>query len=424
MSFAESVRHRALSNGARLYVLENRVNPTLAISGSLSAGRLFAPPDRRLIASITAGELMKGTARRTKLQLAEDLEGRAASLSFGSDSSDPVGVDISGAALSRDTDLLLDALVEVLCSPAFPEDELGKEKKRLVGSIRQQQDQTSIRASEEAFRRIFPPDHPLHRRDAAQRIARVEALERAELTAHHEARYGAASLTLVLVGDVDASRVLDRLEASLGSWKRGPEPAVPPTAVPPPAPGRYTVVMPDKASADVVLALPSDLTRTDQDFLPCSLANAALGQSSLTSRLGVRVRDTEGLTYGIHSSFSATHVAGPFAVGLTVRPESRDAALASTLDEIRTFVAGGMTDRELAEEKSSRIGRFKVDLGSNSGIANALDAAISYGFGVSYLDEFPGKVAAVTKEEADGAFARRVRPEDFTIVSAGTFGAP
>ena len=61
-------------NGARLFVLENRFNPTLALSGSLRAGRIYAPPDRRLIASVAAGELMKGTARRTKLQLAEDLE--------------------------------------------------------------------------------------------------------------------------------------------------------------------------------------------------------------------------------------------------------------------------------------------------------------------------------------------------------------
>jgi zinc protease len=181
--------------------------------------------------------------------------------------------------------------------------------------------------------------------------------------------------------------------------------------------------MPDKASADVILALPADLTRTDPEFLPCSLANSALGQSSLTSRLGVRVRDTEGLTYGIHSSFSASHVAGPFAVSVTVKPESRDAALASTLDEIGRFVREGLTEKELAEEKSSRIGRFKVDLGSNAGIAHALDAAVSYGFGVGYLDEFPSLVAKVTKEQADAAFARRVKPEAFMIASAGSFPA-
>ncbi len=227
----------------------------------------------------------------------------------------------------------------------------------------------------------------------------------------------------MIVGDFEAERILDRLEKSLGGWKRGPESAIPEAPVPRPAPCRETVSMPDKASADLVLALPSDLKRTDEDFLACSLANSALGQSSLTSRLGVRVRDTEGLTYGIHSSLSATHLAGPFLVSLTVKPESRDAALASTLDEVRNFLKTGLTEKELAEEKSSRIGRFKVDLGSNAGMAQALDAAIYYGFGVAYLDEFPDKVAAVTKEKADDAFARRVRPEEFTIVSAGTFGS-
>ena len=178
--FAEAVRTRTLANGARIFVLENRFNPTFALSGSMRAGRLYAPPDRRLIASLTAGELMKGTARRSKLELAEDLEARAASLSFSSDASDPVGVDIGGSALSRDADLLLDALVEVLCMPAFPAEELDKEKKRLVGSIRQQQEQTSVRAYEAAMRRIYPVGHPLYRHDGQERIAKVEALDRAK----------------------------------------------------------------------------------------------------------------------------------------------------------------------------------------------------------------------------------------------------
>ena len=420
-SFAEAVRHRTLANGARFYVLENHFNPTLAISGSLRAGRLYAPPERRMIASVTAGELLKGTERRTKMQLAEDLESRAVSLGLTSDASDPVGVDISGASLSRETDVLLTALAEVLRMPTFPEDELEKERKRLVGSIRQQQDQTSIRAYERAMARIYPPAHPLHRLTGPQRIERVEALTREDLARFYSDRYGAGSFVLVVVGDVDAEKLLDRLEADYGDWAPGPPTPIATPSVPSVSPGSEIVGMADKASADVVLASPADLRRMDEDFLPCSLANAALGQSSLTSRLGVRVRDTEGLTYGIHSSISATHIAGPFAVSLTVKPDSRDAAVHSALDEVRKFLRDGLTDKELAEEKSSRIGRFKVDLGSNSGIADALDAAIYYGFGVAYLDEFPAKVAAVTREQANAAFAKRVRPDDFTIVSAGSF---
>ena len=135
----------------------------------------------------------------------------------------------------------------------------------------------------------------------------------------------------------------------------------------------------------------------------------------------MRVRDVEGLTYGIHSSFHATHVPGPFVVSVTVKPESRDAAVASTLDEIGRFVQEGMTEKELRDEKSSRVGKFKVDLASNAGISQAIDSALYYDLGLSYLDQFPNLVDAVTKEEADAAFARLVKPDAFTIVSAGTF---
>ncbi len=418
---AEAVRRRALPSGAELLVLENHFNPTVAVSGSLHAGSVFAPPGRRLIASMTAGELAKGTQRRTKLQIAEDLESRGASLSFSSDSSDPLGVDIGGAALSRDVDLLLDRLIEILRTPVFPAEELEKEKKRVVGAIRQQQDQPGVRAYEEAARRVYPPEHPLHRRTGPVRIALVEELAREDLVAFYRQRYGAGTLQLVVVGDVSADRILDGLEKRLSSWTRGPKAVFPAPTAPGPAPGRETILMTDKASADVVMLEPSTLLRNDPAYLACSLANSALGQSSLTSRLGVRVRDIEGLTYGIHSSFHATHVAGPFVVSVTVKPESRDAAVASTLDEIARFLKTGLTPRELKEEKSSRIGKFQVDLASNAGIAQALDAAVYYGLGLDYLDRFPALVASITKERADAEFRKRVHPDRFTIVSAGTF---
>jgi zinc protease len=421
LPFVEAVHRRSLGNGAALFVLENHFNPTVAVSGSLQAGPLFAPAGRRLIAAVTAGELAKGTQKRSKLQIAEDLESRGASLSFSADASDPLGADIAGASLSRDVDLLLDRLVEILRTPVFPAEELEKERKRLVGSIRQQLDQTGARAYEAAARRVYPPGHPFHRRTGEERIASVEALTREDLEAFYRERYGAGTLQLVVVGDVPADRILDGLEARLSGWKSGPTPGFAPVSVPQASPGRETVVMPDKASADVVMLEPSTLTRPDPAYLACTIANSALGQSSLTSRLGVRVRDTEGLTYGIHSSFHATHVPGPFSVSVTVKPESRDAAVASTLDEIARFLRTGLMAKELEQEKSSRIGKFQVDLASNGGIAQALDAAVYYGLGLEYLDRFPSLVESITKEQADAEFRKRVRPDRFAIASAGSF---
>jgi zinc protease len=305
--------------------------------------------------------------------------------------------------------------------PVFPEEELG-EGKEAAGRLDPPAAGPDL---EPGLRSRFTSDlsegHPFRRRTAEERNAQVEALARGELRTFYVDHYGAATLQLVVVGDVDTQRILDGLEDRFTDWVGGPRAAVPKVVVPKPSPGQETVVMPDKASADVVMAQPADLVREAPEFLACTLANSALGQSSLTSRLGVRVRDVLGLTYGIHSSFSAGKVPGPFTVSLSVKPESRDAAVKATLGEISWFRKKGMTKDELAHEKSSRIGNFQVDLASNSGLADAIDASLYHGFGVDYLDSYPRRVSAVTLEEANEAFRSKVDPSLFAIVSAGTF---
>jgi zinc protease len=236
--FEDAVRRRVLENGAELLVLENHFNPTVAVSGSLHGGPLFAPAGKRLLASMTAEELAKGTERHTKLEIAEDLESRGASLSFSADASDPVGMDIAGSALSRDVEMLLDRMIEILRTPVFPAEELEKEKKRIVGSIRQQQDQTGVRAYESAVRRVYPADHPFHRRTGAERMASVEAVTREELAGFYRKVYGAGTLQLVVVGDVETDRILDGLSERLASWHRGPNTALTKVPVPPASPAR------------------------------------------------------------------------------------------------------------------------------------------------------------------------------------------
>ena len=254
--FAEAVRQRTLANGARFFVLENHFNPTLAISGSMRAGRLYAPPDRRMIASMTAGELMKGTARRTKLQLAEDLESRAVGLSITSDASDPVGVDVSGAALSRETDVLFDALAEVLRTPTFPAGRAreGEEAPRRLDPTAAGSDLgPRLRA---ALARIYPPAHPLHRLTGQERIDRVGGAEarRPRVVLRRALRRGLARSRGRRRRRRGADPRSPRGRASATGLPGPPTPIAAP-AVPPVSPGIEIVSMADKASADVVIAL-------------------------------------------------------------------------------------------------------------------------------------------------------------------------
>lgn len=418
-SFASRTSRVKTANGAVLLALENHFNPTLALSGSLRAGSAHAPEDNPVVAGLTAEMLDKGTRRRGKLEIAEALESRAIAISFSASGGDPDTLDIALSCLSRDVGIALNALVEMLTEPAFPQDELAREKERLIGSVRQMSDQTGWRAQTAASRLIYPRGYPYYPETAEEIIASIEKTSREDLAAFHGAFYGTGSLVLAAVGDLDRLALLEDVARRLESWATGSPPSAVLPAIAAPAAKREIVVMKEKVNADVVLQHHGNLRRTDEDYLASSLGISALGQSTLSSRLGLRVRDTEGLTYGINARISAGRYAGPFSISLTAAPANIARAVASARDVARQFVTEGITEKEMQDEKRSRVGKFKVDLASNSGIAGALDMAETYGFGVSYLDEFPGRVERIAREEILAAVRRHVRPEDLVEVAAG-----
>ncbi|HET7451373.1 MAG TPA: pitrilysin family protein [Thermoanaerobaculia bacterium] len=418
-SFAERTSRLRTDRGATILALENHFNPTLALSGTLRAGSAHSPQENPVLAALAAQMLEKGTRRRAKLVLAEELESRGISISFSASGGDPDTMDVSLSCLSRDRDVAFEALVEMLAEPAYPAEELAREKERLTGAVRQLADQTGWRSSTAASRLIYPPGHPYFAETPDDIIASIERTTDGELHAFHERFYRASTLVIAVVGDLDRDSTAADLAGRLAKLPAGEAPPLEVPPVSPPSAPAEVVRMKEKVNADVFLAHDSRLRRTDPDFLPTTLGVAALGQSTLSSRLGLRVRDTEGLTYGINARVSAGRFSGPFAISLTVAPANLARAVASARAVMDEFLAGGITEKEMADEKRSRIGKFKVDLASNAGIAGALDMAETYGFGIGYLDAFPGLVEAVTREQVNEAVRKHVRPGELVEVAAG-----
>jgi zinc protease len=420
LTFAARTRRYQLSNGAILLLLENHANPTVSISGTFRGGEFYNPAGKDGLASLTASMLSKGTTRRTKIEIAEELESSGARISF---SSNTFTVSVSGQSLSRDLPMLLATAAEELRSPSFPIDELDKLKHRVIAGIREDQDETRVRAYERMTQIVFPVGHPCHRPSAEQLIREIESIDAGDVRRFYESIYGAGSLILAIVGDIETERVRDLVEQAIGDWK-GPEPP----AIDLPftelltQPGRESIRMRDKANCDVVMGHASRLRRTNEDYLPAVIANRALGQSTISSRLGLILRDEMGLTYGINSSFSESGIIdGPFTIGVTIAPENIDLAIDTTLGIVNQFIADGIRPEELADEQSSIAGTFQVGLATNGGIANQLSSVELYGLGTDYLDRFPTIVKAVTKDEVDQAIRKYLHPEVATTVIAGSF---
>ncbi len=418
-SFASRVHRYQFDNGILLLVLENHANPTVSMSGYLRVGEYLSPAGKDSLASITSSMLGKGTERRGKLEIAEELESAGARLGV---SSNNFTTSVSGQSLSRDLPLIVSTLAEELRLPSFPAEELEKLKHRVIASIREDQEDTRSRAYERLTQIVFPAESPFHRLPAETAIAQIETISADNLRDFHQKYYGADSMILTVVGDVQPDEVRHLVEKQLGDWRGAPatEINLPETQLQS-EPKRDFVPMKDKPNCDLLIGHASRLRRSNPDYLAATIANRALGQSTLSSRLGMKIRDEMGLTYGINSSFSESGIGdGPFIIGVTLAPQNIDMVIEATLAIVSDYIANGIREDELRDEQSSVVGSFKIGLATNAGMAGQISRAELFNLGVAFLDEFPTEVVSLTKEQIDEAIRKYIHPEVATIIIAGT----
>jgi zinc protease len=418
--FSSRISRKQLQSGATLLVLENHATPTISLRGSLRAGSYFEPGDKPGLARITAEMLERGTKRRDKLEIASELEAVGAQVDF---SADPFAVNIAARMLAKDLPAVLASMAEMLRSPSFPADELEKLKQQAIAGIQEQQASTGFRAYEKLSALIFDPTNPFYLHPGEKLIESINSITAEDVRSFHRTRYGGRSLILSLVGDVDTIEVQRQFEELFNDFT-GPESVD--INVKDPEPQRESrrevVLLKDKASVDILLGTAAPLRRLSEDYYAALLANKALGESTLSSRLGLEVRDREGLTYGINSRFRAPSLAaGPWYIGVSVNPNNVERAINSALNVMRDYVEHGIDPEELENEKASATGAFKVGLATNGGLAQALWNSEFHNLGLDYINRFPQIVESITIEEVNAAIRKYFRPDHLTIVIAGDY---
>ena len=423
--FAERVVVHPHPSGARIAVLGNPYAPTVTVAGTLQAGLACAADGRWSVPGLAAAMLDKGTRRFDRMGLARELEDHGLQLTVSASGSAPTTVSFSAQGLAEELPRIADLLLEILQHPTFPPEELEKLRERVLGGLVREREETHAQAYAALTRHLYPAGHPLHKRPIELREREVLGVARDDLAAFHAAAYGPATVVLAVVGDVEAGQVIARFSEAFDRWRGA---AVEPAAFPAPEPGgarEERIEVADRPNLDVLLGHRGELLRGDPDHPAAILANACLGQSTLTSRLGLAVRDDAGLSYGIYSRFFGTlRLAGPWAISLSVSSDNLDRAVTLSRDVLADYAAGGPTEEELADERLAQAGSFRVGLATNGGVARELVAALTAGEAVAALDRYPERLLEVTREEVVAAIRRHIHPEQLVMTAAGTLPRP
>lgn len=393
------------------------VKDVVTLRASLPAGRALGAKGNPAIPVLTGMLLDQGTKTQDKFAIAEKLESVGAAISFrvGTDV-----LDISARSLKKDAPLVLGLIAEQLRTPAFSPEEFAKAKKQMAGGIKRSLESTDFRASDAFNRAVYPPGHPNRSVAPDDMLAAIESATLEDVLAFHQANYGPAGMKLVLVGDLDLPALQGEINRAFSGWSGGKEVVRAAQPAPATVAGKLDVEMPGKTSVSVVMGQSSGLRYSDPDYQALRVATAILG-SGFTGRLMANVRDKEGLTYGVGAGMGNDMFNdGDWRISATFAPGLLDKGIASTQRQLKLWYEAGATPTEISQRKSNLIGEFKVNLATTGGMAGALLGAVSRGYDVSWLDEFPARVNALSNEQVNAAIKKYLKPQAMVLVKAGT----
>lgn len=249
--------------------------------------------------------MSRGTEKLDYQQFQDELTRLRAELSISS----TIGVVQARIKTKREFLPEVIALVgAALRNPRLDADELEVLRRQEVTRLQQGvSDPTQLAAR--AVRRTLAPydkDDVRYVRTIEEEIDMYENVKVEEIKSLHADFLSNQAGELSVVGDFDPEEVKSLITAQLENWKtsqpylrvaRGPHPEIPGSSV--------NIETPDKANAFFYSSQQYRLAEDDPEYASLVLGNFILGGGSLSSRLGDRVRQQEGLSYGVRSGVSA-----------------------------------------------------------------------------------------------------------------------
>ena len=413
-TIATALRYE-LPNGMVALVQRNATAPTVSVYGEVRVGAANEPPEKNGLSAFTGAALIRGAGHRTFQEIVARTEAVGASVNAGGGMH---STGFAGRSLNEDVALILEILSDMVRAPMFPDEEIERLRSQFLMALREDEQDTSVRASRALRSIMFPPTHPYSRLSRGT-IETISTLTREDLLQFHTL-YHPAATTIAVVGDIDPATVIALIERFFGDWQApGAPPQVTlPDPLPLPDQRRVHIALDGKSQTDVIWAV-HGLDRRSPDYYAASVANMILGQLGIGGRLGERVREEQGLAYYCGSSLDADLGAGPWTAMAGVNPAHVERAIDAIVREIKQFAAEGPTEQELADAHDFMTGRLAIGLETNDSIASTLLGIERYQLGLDYIERYPAIIYSIDRDQVVEVARRYLATDDYAIVTAG-----
>nr|WP_235951824.1 pitrilysin family protein [Crateriforma spongiae] len=310
--------------------------------------------------------------------------------------------------------------------PRFDSDELEVIRRQILTSLEQNMNDPGSQAAR-AVQRALSPDDPSNIRyvqTLEEEIAMYESVTIDEIRDLYNEFLGNQAGQLIAVGDFEPEEIINGFSSFLTDWRSDqPYERI----------GRSTIVLdsalrpiietPDKENAVLYGGQQYALSDTSDEYAALVLGNFILGSSGLSSRLGDRVRQQEGLSYGVGTGLTA--YAKDDLVSLTLyaitNPMNREKIVEVITEVINDLRENGVTEDELQRAKNAYLQKQRVGRTQDRNLAVLLGNNLFYDRTMEHQARYEQQIAEASLEQVNQAIRNHIDPEKMIIALAGDF---
>jgi predicted Zn-dependent peptidase len=402
-----------LKNGLTLLLMEKHGVPIINVAAIVKAGSVADPAGQEGLASITAGLLRKGTAKRSAKQFAEDIDfiGGSFDADAGADST-----SVSGEFLTKDLDRGLDLFSDALLHPAFAQAEVEKMLAQDIDGVKAAKDEAQSVAITYYYGYLFAK-HPYARPEGGDELS-LARLRRDAITKFYEANYTPGNTILAVAGDFNGAQMRVKLEQVLGGWPaRSSTPQTVSAAAA--VKGKRMLLIDKPDSTQTFFAFGNVGTAVNEpDRVAIRVVNTIFG-GRFTSELNEALRVESGLTYGASSFFDSKKEPGAFAIYSYTKNATTVQAIDLALQVLDKLHKDGVTAEQLASAKAYLKGQFPPTIETCGQLARRIASNEFYGLGDDEINLLEARIDAVTPALAKQAIEKHFPQDNLVFMLIG-----
>ena len=413
------IKTMKLKNGITLHTMENHLIPTVSIVGLFETGIMPEALEggKPGISSFLSSVMNRGTKNLNYEQLSE----RMAFVPFSfSTSGSYKSFFFQGNSLLENADEMMKIGYDMVTDPLLSQEDIDKIRPRELISARDRFKKTSIKAFYYLFNHLFE-DHPLTKFNSTEES--IKNIQRDDLIALHKKYLDPARLTILMVGDMTPESMKELADKYFGSWKKSVSaPEILQTPKVKVLTKKEIKIFTEKdyseCTINVGFAPYNDVKPEEEEIV--AVLNHILAGSALTSRMGIELRDKQGLIYGIKSElWSKSDGIGYWKFNTKTGPKNTEKVIKGIFNEIKKLISEGVSDTELDQAKQRLIGLLPFYVETPDDASQFVFEMIQNKQPFNFFDEKAKRIITVTKEDVLRIAKKYFTLDKFIVVVDG-----